>query len=280
MQKIMICFFLLLLLSSQESQAVVTDSIEINWKENKTNLQIFDVSFNAEIDSSEQHYVEIFPVAFDANTEHDLIIGLHGHGSDRWQFATDTRSECSAYRQFAAKYNMIAVSPDYRAKTSWMGPKAEADIVQIIRDLKVKFKIGRIFIVGASMGGTSALTFAVLHSNLLNGVTSMNGHANHLEYENFQDAITESYGGTKVQVLQEYKKRSAEYWPEKLNIPIAFTVSGNDKSVPPGSAIRLADVLKKIKQKVMIINRPDAGHSTNFEDAMIAFEFMIHPDKK
>ena len=280
MQKIMICFFLLLLLSSQESQAVVTDSIEINWKENKTNLQIFDVSFHAKIDSTEQRYVEILPVAFDANTEHDLIIGLHGHGSDRWQFATDTRSECSAYRQFAAKYNMIAVSPDYRAKTSWMGPKAEADIVQIIRDLKVKFKIGRIFIVGSSMGGTSALTFAVLHSNLLNGVTSMNGHANHLEYENFQDAITESYGGTKVQVLQEYKKRSAEYWPEKLNIPIAFTVSGNDKSVPPGSAIRLADVLKKIKQKVMIINRPDAGHSTNFEDAMIAFEFMIHPDKK
>jgi len=276
----MICFFLLLLLSSQESQAVVTDSIEVNWKGNKAYLQIFDVSFHAKIDSTEQRYVEILPVAFDANTEHDLIIGLHGHGSDRWQFATDTRSECSAYRQFAAKYNMIAVSPDYRAKTSWMGPKAEADIVQIIRDLKVKFKIGRIFIVGASMGGTSALTFAVLHSNLLNGVTSMNGHANHLEYENFQDAITESYGGTKVQVLQEYKKRSAEYWPEKLNIPIAFTVSGNDKSVPPGSAIRLADVLKKIKQKVMIINRPDAGHSTNFEDAMIAFEFMIHPDKK
>jgi hypothetical protein len=25
---------------------------------------------------------------------------------------------------------MIFVSPDYRAKTSWMGPKAEADMVQ------------------------------------------------------------------------------------------------------------------------------------------------------
>ena len=34
-----------------------------------------------------------------------------------------------AARAAAVKYCMIYVSPDYRAKTSWMGPKAEADMV-------------------------------------------------------------------------------------------------------------------------------------------------------
>lgn len=244
--------------------------------------QMLDVAFKAGIDSTEQYYVEILPVAFDPNKEYDLIIGLHGYGSDRWQFATNKRSECSAFRTFASKYDMIAISPDYRAN-SWMGPKAEADMVQIINDLKKKYIINRVYIVGGSMGGFSALTFAALHCDILNGVTSMNGHANYFEYENFQDgitkSITESFGGTKDQIPQEYKKRSAEYWPEKLTIPVAFTVGGNDKSVPPGSAIRLADVLKKLKHQVMIINRANGGHSTNFEDAMVAFEFMMNPVK-
>ena len=245
---------------------------------NREQQQQHDVAFKAAIDSTEQHYVEILPVAFDPDKEYDLVIGLHGHGSDRWQFATDTRPECSAFRAFATKYKMIAISPDYRAKTSWMGPKAEADIAQIIIDLKKKYKIKRVYLIGGSMGGTSALTFAALHCDLLDGVTSLNGHANHLEYENFQDVIAESFGGTKDQIPLEYKKRSAEYWPEKLTVPISFTVSGNDKSVPPGSAIRLAEILEKLKRHVMIINRPDAGHSTNFEDAMAAFEFMRNPN--
>lgn len=245
---------------------------------NKEQPQTHDIAFKALVDSSVQYYVEILPVAFDPDKEYDLIIGLHGHGSDRWQFATDKRPECSAFRTFATKYNMIAITPDYRVATSWMGPKAEADIAQIITDLKKKYKVNRVYLIGGSMGGTSALTFAALHCDMLNGVTSLNGHANHLEYENFQDAIAESFGGTKDQIPFEYKKRSAEYWPEKLTVPIAFTVSGNDKSVPPGSAIRLAEILKKLKQQVMIINRPDTGHSTNFEDAMAAFEFMRNPN--
>ena len=96
-----------------------------------------DVAFKAEIDGTEQFYMEMLPAGFDQNKKYDLIIGLHGHGSDRKQFATDKRPECAAFREFAAKHGMIAVTPDYRAKTSWMGPKAEADLVQIINALNI-----------------------------------------------------------------------------------------------------------------------------------------------
>jgi len=239
-----------------------------------------DVVFRAKTDHTNQYYVEILPAAFDPGKPHDLIIALHGHGSDRWQFARDKRPECAAFRTFAAKYSMIAVSPDYRAKTSWMGPKAEADMVQLIRKLKKKYAIRQLYLIGGSMGGTSALTFAALHGNLLNGVTAMNAHANHLEYEHFQDSIIASFGGTKDQIPEEYKKRSAEYWPEKLTIPIAFTVSRNDQSVPPASVLRLVGILQKLKRPVFLINRPDGGHATNFEDAMAALEFMRDPHVK
>ncbi len=234
-----------------------------------------DVEFKANIDGGTQRYVRMLPEGFDAAKPHHLLIALHGHGSDRWQYATSDIAECVGARETAAKNGMIYVSPDYRAKTSWMGPKAEADVVQIIRDIKRQYRIDKVFGFGASMGGSSVLTFAALHPEIIDGVCSQNGTANHLEYRNFQDAIAESFGGSKQQIPLEYKKRSAEYWPEKLTMPIAFTTGGKDESVPPDSVLRLADVLQQMGRKVLLIHRPETGHCTNYEDTVTAMEWVV-----
>ena len=234
-----------------------------------------DVEFTARVDKSRQRYVLMLPEGFDKSKPHHLLIALHGHGADRRQYATDPRPECTGARDVAAKYGMIYVCPDYRAKTSWMGPKAEADVAQIIGDLRKQYKIGKVFLVGGSMGGASVLTFAALHPELIDGVSSQNGAANHLEYKNFQDAIAESFGGTKQQIPLEYKKRSAEYWPEKLTMPMAFTTGGQDQSVPPDSVLRLANVLEQIGRKPLLIHRPKTGHCTNYEDTVAALEYVV-----
>jgi predicted esterase len=196
----------------------------------------------------------MLPVKFQSAESHDLLIALHGHGSDRWQFVKQERGECKASRDFAAKHDLIYVSPDYRAKTSWMGPKAESDVVQIILDLRKQHHIGRVFLCGGSMGGTSALAFTALHPELIHGVAAMNGTANFLEYTEFQDAISESFGGSKVTIPNEYKKRSAEYWPERFTMPVALSTGGQDKLVPPQSCIRLAGVLKQLNRPVLLLN--------------------------
>ena len=234
-----------------------------------------DIVFKARIDGTEQRYVELIPEGFDAGKTHDVVIVLHGHGSDRWQFITQTRGECKGVRDVAGKFGMIVVSPDYRAKTSWMGPKAEADVVQIISELRRKHPIGRVFVSGGSMGGTSALIFTALHPDLVAGVCSLNGTANMVDYENFQDAIVASYGGTKTEVPGEYKKRSAELWPEKFTMPVAVTTGGKDASVPPQSVLRLVGKLKEAKRKVLSIHRENGGHSTTYEDTCLAMEFML-----
>ena len=110
-----------------------------------------DVTFIAKADNAEQKYVLLLPASFKADVSHEVLIAFHGHGSDRWQFAKQNRDECRAARNVAAKHGMIYVSPDYRAKTSWMGPKAEADVVQIIMELKKKYRVSRVFLCGASM---------------------------------------------------------------------------------------------------------------------------------
>lgn len=236
-----------------------------------------DRAFAAKHEGTVQRYVLLRPEPWDGEAEHDVLVGLHGHGSDRWQYVRQDRGECKGARDVAAKYGMLFVSPDYRGN-SWMGPAAEADLVQIIADLRAEFKIGRVFLVGGSMGGTSVLTFTALHPDLVAGVSAQNPLANHFGYTAFPDgvkAIAASFGGTPREIPAEYKRRSAEYWPEAFTMPVAITTGGKDTLVPPESALRLAKVLEVIGRQVLLIHRPETGHETNYEDTVAALEYVV-----
>lgn len=234
-----------------------------------------DVVFTALFDNSPQRYVKVEPSRHQPDKTVGVLIALHGHGSDRWQFVKDARDECRAARDTAAKHGMLYISPDYRAKTSWMGPAAEADLVQIIRELKRQYRVSRVVISGGSMGGTSALAFAALHPELIDGVVSLNGTANFVEYDQFQEAIAASFGGSKQAVPDEYRKRSAELHADRLTMPIAMTTGGRDTLVPPASCLRLAAALRKQNRQVSLIHRPEGGHSTNHADSSAAYEFVM-----
>lgn len=234
-----------------------------------------DVKFTSRLDSTEQSYLVLLPEKFDVNVPHDVMIALHGHGSDRWQFVNEKRAECQGARDMALRRNMIFVSPDYRAKTSWMGPAAEADVLQIIDDLHGRFRIRDVVISGGSMGGTSALAFAAMHPECVDGVVALNGTANLIEYPNFSDAITQSYGGTKSEISEVYCERSAELFPERLTMPIAATTGGNDTLVPPESTLRLLATLKAQGFPALSIHQTNGGHETNYEDTVAAFQFVF-----
>ncbi len=236
---------------------------------------IEDRAFHATFDQTEQQYVTMTPAELDPTQPFDVLIALHGHGSDRWQFVKDARAECRASRDVAIQHGMLFVSPDYRAKTSWMGPAAEADLVQIIERLKKECQVRHIYLCGGSMGGTGALTFAALHPELIQGVAAMNGTANLLEYQNFQDAIRASFGGDKQAIPAEYKKRSAEYWPERLTMPVGMSTGGRDLLVPPQSVQRLAGVLQQLNRPVLLLHREDGGHETSYADTRQILEFIL-----
>ena len=253
--------------ANESEMAIRDDAVELGPPE--------DVVFTAAIDGSEQRFVQRLPQCFDASESHHLLLALHGHGSDRWQYATGTGGSIAAARIFAARHDMILVAPDYRAKTSWMGPEAEADVLQILQRIRDQYRIDKVFLVGGSMGGSAVLTFGALHPNLVDGIVSCNGTANHLEYENFQEAIRQSFGGTKQEIPAEYKKRSAEYFPESFTMPLAICAGGKDTSVPPDSVLRLAAIVKKLNPDVLVLLRPDGGHDTPVDHALQALEFVL-----
>jgi len=234
-----------------------------------------DIKFRSKVDGSAQRYVEMLPLPFDAESEHHLLIVLHGHGSDRWQYVKQARGECAGARDVALKYGLIFVSPDYRAPGSWMGPAAEADLLQIIRDVRRRHNVGKLILAGGSMGGAGALIFTALHPGLVLGVVSQNGTANMLEFENFQDSIRKSYGGDKAEKAEEYRKRSPELTPQKFTMPVAFTTGGKDESVPPPSVLRLSKALRKSNRNVLHTHHEQGGHATNYKDTVKAYEFVI-----
>jgi dipeptidyl aminopeptidase/acylaminoacyl peptidase len=234
-----------------------------------------DLAFTADCDGSTERVVELLPPDFDTAVPHDLLIALHGHGADRWQFIREARDECRGTREAAARHGAILLCPDYRAPTSWMGPKAEADLVQIIAAAKERHRIGRVFVSGGSMGGTGALTFAALHPDLVDGVCSLNGTANLVDYERFLEAIAASYGGTKEEVPEEYRKRSAEFHAEALSMPVALTTGGRDDSVPPESVLRLHETLEARRRPVLLLHRPERGHDTDLADTTAALDFLF-----
>jgi pimeloyl-ACP methyl ester carboxylesterase len=239
-----------------------------------------DVSFTAKNDGTVQNYVKVLPDGFDTAAHHDLLIALHGAGFDRWQFVTDQRGECEAARRTAINHNMIYVSPDYRCCLSFMGIKADQDVMQIIGELKAQYHIARVFICGASMGGMGCLTFTVLHPELIAGVASMNGTGNFFEWPGGDfGPIVESFGGTMTQVPDEYRRRSAEFWPQNFTMPVGFTCGGKDSIVPPQSVLRLADTLQKRHSQVMMIYHATGVHSTLYRDGMSILSFAVDSAK-
>jgi pimeloyl-ACP methyl ester carboxylesterase len=245
-----------------------------------------ELSFKAQLDGAEQHYLMRLPPGFTESTPHDFLIALHGHGSDRHQYASNAREECRAARDMAAKHGMVLVCPDYRG-ASWMGPAAEADMVQLIGELKQEHKIRKIIMAGASMGGTSVLIFTALHPELIDGVVSENGIASMMEYDNdfagISDAIKKSYGGGTNETLAqfrrrspaEFRKRSPVFVPERFTMPVAITVGQKDTVVPPKTTIELAEAIQKTNPDVLIISRPDTAHLTSYADTVTALEFVI-----
>ncbi len=246
----------------------------------ETFLSIVEQTFLANHDGTEQKYIVMTPPGLIPENAVSILITLHGHGSDRSQFVQQARGECRAARDVALAHKMLMVSPDYRAPTSWMGPAAEADLAQLIQILRKDHKVQRVILSGGSMGGTGALTFTALHPELIDGVVSLNGTANLVQYERFQDAITVSFGGTKHQVPAEYRKRSAEFYPKQFTMPFASTTGGQDDVVPAESVLRLISQIRKHNPKVLSIHRLEGKHSTTYLDTKHALEFVIQAAKK
>jgi pimeloyl-ACP methyl ester carboxylesterase len=242
-----------------------------------------NVSFTASYDGSAQDYYQLLPTDYVSTKTYDVVIALHGSGSNGLQYATNPADEMRATRDAAGNNDMIMICPNDRGTTSWMNAPSEADLVQIIQNLKSTYHVGNVILTGASMGGTGTLTFTALHPNLINGMCSVNGLANfdgyHSSNTDLAGQITTAFGGTQAQVPAEYYKRSAINFPQSFTMPMSIATNGGDTVVPAASVVSLYNTVKNTNTKAVSFYRSTGNHSTNYVDNAVALEYVIRQAK-
>lgn len=119
-------------------------------------------SFIAKEDGTPDVYVVSPPMVFDGNKDLTLVVYLHGMGSNCLEPFMAPRGNTIAAVVQGHNPAIVFSSLSYRATTSWLNGKALADVNQNIRELCERYPISRIVIMGTSMGGCSALAYAVV----------------------------------------------------------------------------------------------------------------------
>ena len=75
-----------------------------------------------------------------------------------------------------------------------------------------------------------------------------------------KNVMIELIGGTPEEKYEEYKSRSAYYWPEKINVPVLILAGGRDRRVNINQSEKLFKVLKRNNKIADLIIYPEGEH--------------------
>ena len=185
------------------------------------------------------------------------IVFIHGHGSHGDQLFTreDIRELwLPVFRGTGAGILCVNLRDN-----AWMGPAAASDMHDLVNYLRTGYGMKKTIFCSGSMGGTSNLTYAVLHPEDVNGLVIRGAATDLASYYNWcktqeqpiiheiAEAIRNSYGGSPDEKPDLYLRHSALAKSGKLSMPLFFIHGGADVIIPVEQARSLAEKMKKRK---------------------------------
>ncbi len=135
-----------------------------------------------------------------------------------------------------------------------MGGGDVRDVTALI-DLAEKFTFTnkKIYMFGGSRGATEAY-IVLSRDNRINAAVAIAGPTDLIkaynEREDMMPVLTKMIGGTPEEVPEEYKKRSAIYWADKINTPLLIAHGTEDKNVLVHHSVDLYDKMKALGKDV------------------------------
>ncbi|MGC8862138.1 MAG: alpha/beta hydrolase family protein [Armatimonadota bacterium] len=227
--------------------------------------------FISEFDGVEDRYIIEYPRCRPTGP---LVFYLHGGLSHAEQGFCDDYDWCfRKLRNEVMGRNGVYVSPEYRGD-SWMNAAAEADIRQLITDIRAEFALQCVVLTGASMGGTAALIYASHHPDSVLGVvalcpaTDMKALWADLSTRReplsrlLRRSIEDAYGGTPNQDPAEYSYRSSIEQVRHLTMPVVLRHGDSDDLIPVWHARWLAAALRKQGTPVRYDEIPGGDHDS------------------
>jgi pimeloyl-ACP methyl ester carboxylesterase len=216
----------------------------------------------------------------------DWAVVLHGHGSGGDQLLTrpDIRDQwLPALR--SAGLGILSVNLRGNA---WMSPAAVNDLHGLIGWLKQTHPAGKLFLCGGSMGGTSALIYAVQHPEQWSGVMALCPAADLPSYWHWArereaqipvlgeiaTAIEMSYGSTPERSPQLYARHSAWTQRHRLSMPLSLVHGTADLIIPYEPTRQLADALSG-NADVHYEELPDGNHDSPIPAFSRSLEWLL-----
>ncbi len=192
---------------------------------------------------------------------------LHGHGSIGGSIS-QRAGRMPGGEGHGGRAGMILVSPGLQGETSWMGPKAEADVLQILDKLKADYRIGKTVLAEARWG--LPFDVDVCRQRTRAACRRPGGDERHGQppgawRTSRRRFASRSAAARRKSPWNTQKNRMLNTCrAAQLDADRSTTEAKTNRA--PDSVVRLAAVPKSLQPNVLLIHWPEGGYSTDYED--------------
>lgn len=177
------------------------------------------------------------------------------HGSFAFADQIFTRKDIRAFwltRIQAGRHPLLSVN---LRGTAYMSPAATADLTALLDYGRDTFGCRRLVLLGGSGGASSAMAYAVLHPENIDGVIAMGmcDLISRLEFARRSDnpllqklahTVFDAYGATPEEKPELYHARSVLLHANRLTMPVILTMGENDTLIPVAETRKIAAAMR------------------------------------
>ncbi len=294
-----ITFFILFLNSESHNK-----SLKRNFKKQLTDFEIVRAEANqanssailsrrmfiSQFDGAPDSFAVAPPFLLMPTRAVTLVVYLHGQNSTYFEPFENGKGKCLA-ETVVGRNNTVLLSCNYRPPASWGTDAAISDITQNVREMCQEYPVTRIALMGTSMGGSIAPTYAAIAPpdirEKIVGVVSVEGAGNlanlfnQTTMQSVKNAMITSFGGTPDAQPQAYASKSLLTHISELPKGVRFAIvsGGKDKVVPAPLQREMVDALEKanIPSKLIELDIHHEPPATDIYNQ--ALDFVLAPNQ-
>lgn len=227
-------------------------------------------------------------VAWPKEMKDDIDVIIFNRGGNREFGALKPEGVCRY-----AEHGYIVLGSQYRGNMGGTGVEGFGgrDVNDVIELINIALKLPvvkkeKVYMLGRSRGGLMTYKACTMDERIEAAAVLAGVADSVMMYETREDAMKQVYhelvGGSPKECPEEFRKRSAVCWADKIIPPIMIGQGTDDWRVVPEQAYKMDEALKKAGKEHVLIVYPGGDHSLNdttaAEDALRWFE--EHPISK
>ncbi len=216
-------------------------------------------AYRSPVDGGVTTYSLRVPEEYDSSGQWPLIVHLHGRGK---------LQPFQGHRAPDYGEDVIVIAPHGKGSVDYMGP-AEADVLAGIEEVKRLYRIDndRVYLAGASMGGTGAWHLAVHYPDRFAAVVAASANADDRVWETLWEGVPRAARqGSVGWALERLERHDSpvSYAANMLHVPARVIHGDDDQVVPVEHARSMVAALKENGGGVEYHELVGAGHDVGY----------------